>query len=86
MGQKSPENAYLVTNKETGTKKIVRAGGQVGARNHAADGLFDIKYLKAGEAMDLASQGIAVETAGKKAQNDGAGANDGEGQKEEGDG
>ena len=68
MADEAPNNAYLVENTETGTKKVIRAPGSTGARNHAADGLFKVTYLKAGEVLDLVEKGLKVETAGKKAQ------------------
>lgn len=65
----NPDHVYLTTNKETGTKRLVRAVGIVAARNHAADQLFEVERLSTGELLDvMANDGLKIETAGVPAQ------------------
>jgi len=71
MTERKPDHAYLVTNTETGQKRLVRAIGTVAARNHAADRLFTVKRLTTGETIDaITTDGLELETAGESEHND----------------
>lgn len=71
MADKKPDNVYLTTNTETGTKRLIRAVGVVAARNHAADKLFAVRRLTTGELLDAVSElGLPIETAGDSAQSE----------------
>lgn len=69
MAERKPDNVYLTVNKETGTKRLIRAVGVVAARNHAADQLFEVRRLSTGETLDVQqAEGLQIETAGESAQ------------------
>ena len=62
-----PTHVYLVTNKDTKKKRLIRARGPRAALNHAADTLFDVETLNAGQAIDAIHAGVDLETAGEEA-------------------
>ena len=55
---------YLVTDRETQAKRLIRAGNQAQAIRHAAQSRFDIEVAGQDDLVQLLGSGRAVEVAG----------------------
>ena len=55
---------YLVTDRDTQTMRLIRAGNQAQAIRHAAQSRFDIEVAGQDDLVQLLGSGQAVEVAG----------------------
>ncbi|CDN87380.1 hypothetical protein BN948_01802 [Hydrogenophaga intermedia] len=59
---------YVVTDKTSGTKRLVRATSQATARSHVARDRFAVEAASANDVLDLIATGVKAEDAAAEPQ------------------
>lgn len=55
------QRIYITTNKDTGSRRLVRASSQAVARSHIAKDLIGVEVANTDDVFELASSGAKVE-------------------------
>lgn len=62
---KAQTRFYIVTNRHTAAKRLVKASSKHSARSHVAQDILDVHAAKVDELYELGHMGVLIEQAGE---------------------